>query len=361
MKVLALYLPQFHTFPENDEWWGEGYTEWTAVKNAKPVYEKHIQPRVPLEDRYYDLSDESAETFAWQAELARKYGIYGFSIYQYWFEGKMLMEKPMEILLKHPEIDIKYCICWANETWTRTWYGLQEEILMEQTYGDVTKWEEHFRYLLKFFNDERYIRIDNKPVLQIYRTMDIEKLAQMRLYFNKRAKEEGFEGIYLIAGRTAGDIETRDEIIDGYYYFEPGYSLKHSLSGMKTFRYNVSVALKSIINKVFKKEKLERQIPISWIYDAISKREYRDNEIPGTLARWDNTPRRKYKGLVYTGASPEAFYENLKVISEKVKGRKNDFVIVNAMNEWGEGAMLEPEEAEGFAYLDAIRRAVGQS
>lgn len=360
MRVLALYLPQFHTFPENDKWWGKGYTEWTAVKKAQPIFKGHIQPRVPV-DGYYDLSDETAAAFKRQCELAKKYGIYGFSIYQYWFEGKQLMEKPMEILLAHPEIDINYCVCWANESWTRTWYGLENEILMQQGYGDKDKWELHFSYLLKFFKDRRYIKIDNKPVLQIYRTYDIEKLAQMREYFDARAKEEGFEGVFIVSGKTAGMLDERKELMDAWYYFEPGYSLKHSLTGLQTLSYNVRVAVNSLINKLPGKKHLERSIPIRWIYSAIENREYQENEIPGTLARWDNTPRRSYKGLVYTGASPELFYDNLKTLANKVCGRKLDFVIVNAMNEWGEGAMLEPDEAEGMAYLEAIERAQKQT
>lgn len=358
MKVLALYLPQFHTFPENDEWWGTGYTEWTAVKKAEPLFKGHIQPRVPLDEKYYDLVKDGVETLKWQAELARKYGIYGFSIYQYWFEGKQLMEKPMEILLEHPEIDINYCVCWANETWTRTWYGLENEVLMEQTYGDLEAWEKHFKYLLKFFKDSRYIKIDNKPLLQIYRTFDIQKLAQMRMYFDKRAKQEGFEGIYLVSGKTAGIQDSRKEIIDGYYYFEPGYSLKHGITSGQIRKYNMSVAFNTFINKITKGEKLERKIPIEWIYDAIVSREYKENEIPGIIARWDNTPRRSYKGLMYTGASPDRFKEALEKLSEKVKGRENDFVIVNAMNEWGEGAMLEPDEEEEYGYLTAIKEVV---
>ena len=155
MRVLALYLPQYHSFKENDEWWGKGYTEWTAVGRAKPLYRGHIQPRVPLGERYYDLVKEGEETLLWQARLAREYGIYGFCFYQYWFKGKMLMEKPMEILLGHPEIDMNYCICWANETWTRTWYGLSEQVLMQQDYGEEEDWYRHFEYLLKFFKDKR--------------------------------------------------------------------------------------------------------------------------------------------------------------------------------------------------------------
>ena len=167
MRVMALYLPQYHCFKENDEWWGKGYTEWTAVKRGKPLFKNHVQPRVPLNGNYYDLDKEGLDTLRWQAKLAKEHGIYGFSIYQYYFKGHKLMQRPMEILIENPDIDINYCICWANETWTRTWYGLESEVLIEQEYGDEKDWGEHFDYCLRFFKDERYIKIDNKPHLQI--------------------------------------------------------------------------------------------------------------------------------------------------------------------------------------------------
>lgn len=354
MRALALYLPQFHTFKENDEWWGEGYTEWTAVKRARPLFKGHMQPRVPLDSRYYDLVNDGLQTLKWQADLAKKYGIYGFCIYQYWFSGRQLMERPAEILRDHPEIDINYCICWANESWTRTWYGLESEVLMLQEYGGEPEWRKHFEYLLGFFRDERYIKIDNRPVLMIYRSFDIEKLPEMRALFDKLAREAGFDGVYIISGKTAGEQESREDCIDAKYYFEPGFSLKHDISPVGKFCYNAQVAILSVINRVFKTKHLERRIPIERIYRAIENRDYAEDEFPGVLARWDNTPRRDYKGLLYTGANPASFKRCLETLRVKLEGRKNDFVIINAMNEWGEGAMLEPDEHEGYSYLEAV-------
>lgn len=359
MKIMCMYLPQYHTFKENDEWWGKGYTEWTAVKRGRPLFKNHIQPRVPLDGRYYDLVNEGADTMRWQADIARKYGVYGFSIYQYWFGSKMLMNRPMEILLENPDIDIHYSVCWANESWTRTWYGLSNHILMEQKYGEEADWKRHFDYLLKFFKDERYIKIDNRPLLQIYRSFDIKELKAMRECFDKWAREAGFEGIYLMSAKTAGVVDERDELIDGYYYFEPGYTLKHDLSAAKTFLYNAGVLLRSIINKFKTDDKkiLERRIPSKWILEPIIKREYKDNEYPGLIPDWDNTPRRDYKGLVYTGTSPEKFSAALKALKEKKQG-EDDFVFINAWNEWGEGAMLEPDEYRGYAYLEKIKEVM---
>ena len=356
MKVMAMYLPQYHSFPENDAWWGKGYTEWTAVKRAVPLYRGHVQPKVPLGGRYYDLVKEGPETWSWQAQLAKEYGIYGFSVYQYYFTGKMLMEKPLEILLSHPETDIRYNICWANESWTRAWYDLKEEVLMKQEYGGEKEWGEHFDYLLKFFSDPRYIRIDNKPVLQIYRTADIACLPEMAAYFDRRARKAGFDGIFLAGGNTAGEPDKRQGILDAYYDFEPGYTLKHDMKRSAVLAYDMGTGIRHACNRIFGKQILERRIPIDNIYGPVMHRDYAENEFPGLIARWDNTPRRAYKGLVYTGSSPEKFGNALRVLSEKLDGRKNDFVYVNAWNEWGEGAMLEPDTAEGFDYLVQIQK-----
>ncbi len=355
MKIIALYLPQFHEFKENNEWWGEGYTEWTAVKKARPLFKGHLQPRVPT-DGYYDLVKNGVETWKRQAELAKKYGVYGFAVYQYYFTGKKLMEKPLEILLSHPEIGIRYCITWANETWTRAWYDLKEEVLMKQEYGGEAEWEEHFKYCLKFFKDPRYIKVGNKPLFNIYRSFDIKKLAEMLAYFNKRAAEEGFDGIYTVAGNTAGGVEKRKNLVDAFYDFEPGYTLKHHFSRIRAAEYNFATAFRHGINYIKKNKILERRIPIKWILDNIAERDYEENEFPGIIARWDNTPRRDYKGLVYTGASPEIFGRTLKSLREKVSGRENDFVYLNAWNEWGEGAMIEADEEEGCSYLDEIKK-----
>ncbi len=357
MKIIALYLPQFHAFPENDEWWGKGYTEWTAVRSAKPLFRDHIQPRHPL-DGYYDLAKDQPETFLRQAGLAKEYGIYGFAFYQYYFTGKTLMERPLNILLEHPEVDIKYCLAWANETWTRAWYGLKEEILMPQEYGGEREWREHFLYELKFFKDERYIKIGNKPVFMIYRTFDIDCLPEMKEKWDSWAREEGFDGIYWIGGKTAGQEEVRSGLMDGWYYFEPGYTLKHGMSKLCKLKYNTGTLLRNIRNRFpwngnADKKVLERRIPIDWIYSGIAAREYGDNEYPGIITEWDNTPRRSYKGLVYTGASPQKFREVLCKL--KSKTGRDSFVFLNAWNEWGEGAMIEPTEEKGYAYLSVLR------
>lgn len=357
-KILALYLPQYHTFKENDEWWGDGYTEWVAVKRATSLFKGHDEPRIPLNNNYYDLSETTGETLKWQAELAQKYGVDGFCIYNYWFKGHQLMEKPMEILLKHPEIQINYCICWANETWTRTWYGLEKEILIEQTYGNREDWIRHYEYLRRFFCDPRYIKVDNKPMLCIYHTNDISDLKEMRQCWEQLAQKDGFDGIYIVSGNSnAYILEKRDNLVDAYYNFEPGYTLKHKMTQLETLNYSFKVFFNQTFNKFRKKKILERALDTKKTYKQQFRRiETTDKKVyPGTFPQWDNTPRRSYKGLVYKNSSPELFKKNLIEIFKTIN--HDDFVFINAWNEWGEGAYLEPDVTNGYKFLEAIKQA----
>jgi lipopolysaccharide biosynthesis protein len=194
MKIIAFYLPQFHEIPENNAWWGEGFTEWTNVKKAQPLYRGHYQPRIPLGQNYYDLC--RIETLVWQTNIARNYGISGFCFYHYWFNGKLLLEKPIELYLNHSECELPFCLCWANESWTNGWVSENNDVIMPQTYGGESEWESHFLYLLKYFKDPRYITKDGKPLLVIYKPQEITNLPLMLDYYQKRALEHGFEGIH---------------------------------------------------------------------------------------------------------------------------------------------------------------------
>lgn len=355
MKILAMYLPQYHRVKENDIWWGEGYTEWEAVKNAKPFFEGHDQPKVPLNDNYYDLSDENGETWKWQAHLARKYGVYGFCIYHYWFgEGRQLLERPIEILLTHPEIDINYCICWANESWTRTWYGLESEILMEQKYGDDDEWERHFNYLLPFFKDLRYIKIDNKPLINLHRSTHISKLGEMKKYWDALARKNGFKGVYIVAANTGGELESRSELVDAYYNFEPGYTLNHKIKPLERLIYGSGIWFKIQYNRLFNKKLLERVVDSKKIYRWMNRDTIKCKKpiYKGTFPMWDNTPRRSYKGLYYKNSSPELFKISLELIKSEVS--EDEFVYINSWNEWGEGCYLEPDNKNKYNYLEAI-------
>lgn len=359
MKLMAFYLPQYHAIPENDRWWGKGYTEWTAVKNARPLYRGHREPRIPLHSRYYDLSDESGEVWKWQAKLAEKSGVYGFCVYHYWFKGKQLLQKPLEILLKHPEIDLKYCVCWANETWKRTWYDQNNTVLQKQTYGGVDAWKEHYEYLNQFFQDTRYIKICNKPVVHIYHSQEIEFLSDMLETWDGLAKENGFDGVYIISGVTSVGRENRKDLIDGEYMFNPGFIMKN-LDFFHNMEYLVPVATKRYLNKLFKISKVEHRIDIRWIYKMIEKYPLADGIMPGTFSQWDNTPRTGTMGMSCYNSTPQIFYGHLRRLYESY-GNTKDFIYINAWNEWGEGAYLEPDEEYRYGYLHAIQKIFGKS
>lgn len=239
MKIIAFYLPQFHDIPENDEWWGKGFTEWVNVKKAKPMYKGHEQPRVPLNNNYYNLLDD--EVKVWQAELAKQYGIYGFCYYHYWFNGKLLLEKPMSQMLSNKKIDIPFCICWANEPWTRAWVG-EKKVLITQKYGKIDDWVKHFNYLLPFFKDNRYIKNDNKPFFVIYRPEIIGCLKEMVECWDRLAKKNGFKGIDFAYQNIDFDVQKhKDDSMFSYNIeFQPHYAFydmninKHRiLRGMK--------------------------------------------------------------------------------------------------------------------------------
>ena len=356
MKVLALYLPQYHEIEENDKWWGDGYTEWTAVRSAVTYDSRQRQPRVPLNNNYYDLSDGDAKTWAWQAKIAKEYNVEGFVIYHYWFKtGKQLLEKPMEILLRHKEIDINYCICWANESWTRTWYGVESEMLMLQEYGDETEWENHFNYLLPFFQDTRYIKINNKPMVNIYHSAEIPDIEKMLRVWNESAVKNGFDGIYVVSGNTGAETDKRN-VYDAHYNFEPSYTLMHKQTKAERFEYLVKVFFRSSFNKISRKKIIERPVNGKSFTKRMFRSDRNDNDkviFPCVFPMWDNSPRRKYKGTFFYGMDTDNFRR--QILSAKEKYPTSEFLYVNSWNEWGEGAYLEPDTDNKFGFLEVIR------
>ena len=353
MKIICMYLPQYHEIPENNEWWGDGYTEWVAVKKAKSLFKGHQQPVVPLNNNYYDLVKDGIKTWKWQAALAKKYNIYGFCVYHYWFNGKMLLEKPMEILLDHPEIEIHYSLCWANEPWARNWDGKYNDVLMPQSYGDRNDWVAHYNYMLKFFEDTRYIKIDNKPVVHIYKSTDIPNLKDMQEVWNKMAVESGFNGIYWVSAKNSNNIDTRTELFDHYYYFEPSYTLKYDYGKIDRFFYMAAASFRHLENAFRMNKTVEKRVSTRHTWKQIEKRPVDPNISLGTFFEWDNTPRRGFEGTVYIGGTPVGFRDHIKKLSKKIG--KNDFLYINAWNEWGEGAHLEPDTRWKYGFLKALR------
>jgi hypothetical protein len=350
MRILALNLPQFHEINENNEWWGKGFTEWTNVKKAKPLYEGHIQPMIPLNHNYYDLS--KAETINWQASLAKKYGISGFVYFHYWYSGRKLLEKPCEVLLNSPQIDTEYCFCWANHPWTRAWDGKNHEVLLEQIYGAEDDWSEHLLYLLPFFKDERYIKVDNKPVFVVYNASEIPEYDRMIEYWEAELKKEGFEGIYTVEYISTKNPHVYGKHTDAVYEDEPMNSARFEIS-------NIQKAKRVLAKRTNQIDYLDYDN--LWELILNKKRKYGECKIiQGAFPAWDNSPRRGSKGsTIVKGSSPEKFEKYLlKLLSSKRENVSKDFIIINAWNEWGEGAVLEPSEKFQYQYLEAVRNAV---
>lgn len=360
-KVLCFYLPQFHETPENNKWWGDGYTEWTAVKNAVPYFKGHKQPNEPLNDNYYDLADEKAETWKWQSRLAQKYGIDGFVIYHYWFAGRKVLERPVEILLRHPEIDIKYSLCWDNNEWRRTWFGNKEEILIPQNYGMQDVWKQHFDDLLPFFKDSRYIKIDNKPIFHIYACNKIPCLQEMVAYWNELAKEQGFKGIYLIAGDYFQRGKNR--AIDAYYNFEPNrIQVQSKYSKMLTRVIDLKNGIRKRIQYVTHKSKIDIR-NAAFLYKLLANENSNTayKTFKGIWIRYDDTPRRQEKGTCYRKGTVARFEDTLYKLLIQSDREKLEYIYINAWNEWGEGAYLEPDKENGYQYLQAVYNAINRA
>lgn len=349
MKILSLYLPQFHEVPENNDWWGDGFTEWVNVKKAEPLYSGHNQPIVPLNENYYDLTDPSA--LVWQSQLAAQNNVDGFVFFHYWYEGKRLLEKPVELWLQTPQAELEFSLCWANHPWTRSWDGKEHEVLQPQTYGGKEDWDEHLNYLLQFFRDPRYILKDNKPQLFIYNAGAIPNVNAMIKHWELRLIEEGFAGLYLVEYISTKNPSPSCSHSQAVYEDEPLYSLRFEINALEKAKRLIVKKLGLIDYQDYDR---------IWSRMLRKKRRYAGREIvQGAFVAWDNSPRRGKKGpMIVRNAAPEKFYQYLKelLLNHRVDSSR-DFLLINAWNEWGEGAILEPSQAEGFGYIDAVKRA----
>ena len=368
MRIVAFYLPQFHTIPENDTWWGDGFTEWKTVKNGRAYYEEQYQPREPLNGNYYNLLN--VETLRWQANLAKEYGVYGFCFYHYWFEGKMLLEKPAEILLNNKNIDVHFSFCWANENWSRSWAGNQKEILMQQTYGGKEDWERHFNYLLPFFLDKRYIKNKNKPMLTIYRPENIPNLKEMCEFFNKKAIQNGFDGIsfsyqqvdfYKSSNKDKTLFDFRIEYEPAYYFYDLREKEK---SFIKRFFHKLSCKITLLFSskkKSFLNSKKYHCFDYNDAWKFILSRRIDDKAVPCAFVDWDNTARHGANGTFFKNVSADSFKKYFGQLVKKTKAESScDLIFVFAWNEWGEGGHLEPDNKNKFGFLEAIRESVGE-
>ena len=364
-KIIAFYLPQFHEIIENNMWWGKGYTEWTSVKAAKPLFKGHKQPNVPYKSCYYNLLDKNI--MIWQAKNSLKAGIDGFCFYHYWFKGRKILEKPIENYLKWKEIPQQFCFSWANDSWIRSWSNVQGTIwnskrekktcmkgsdvgiLIKQDYGDESVWKEHFEYLVDFFLDQRYIKIDNKPLFLIYKPDEVEHLEEMICFWNMLACEYGFNGMHVL---VTNPLKHYHAPICGCVNYEPGKTIDY-----KPLKRRICEFL-----HINDEKKLLCKYSYSKLWLKILRRKPDKNmkTYLGAFIDYDDSPRRGYQSYIVRGATPFKFQIYLRLLLRKCKSSNQygDYIFITAWNEWAEGAYLEPDDKNKYKYLKAIKKVI---
>jgi hypothetical protein len=344
VKVMAFYLPQFHPFPENDAWWGKGFTEWTNVSKAVPQFAGHYQPRFPGELGYYDL--RLVDVMRRQAELARMFGLHGFCFHYYWFGGKRLLEKPIEQYLSARDIAFPFALCWANENWTRRWDGAEHEVLMQQKHSREDDLA-FIRSLRPYFDDERYIRIHGKPLLVVYRPAILPTLRDTLSRWRDEAARMGFGGLHLVASNSFGYSDYRSAGFDAMVEFPP---------------HNTPITPMRQLPKLLNPGFTGHVYSYAQMVNAQKRRRTAGEKIfPGVFPGWDNTARRPMNATIFHGSTPDLFAEWLRaalVRSQEELPAGERFVFINAWNEWAEGAYLEPDLDFGYEYLSRVRDAI---
>lgn len=352
-RVIAIHLPQFHPFKENDEWWGKGFTEWTNVTKAKPRYRGHYQPHLPTDTGFYDLRLPEARQL--QADLAKEYGIYGFCYYHYWFNGKQLMERPVNEILASGEPNFPFMLCWANENWARNWDGGFKDVLIKQEYSQQDD-KNHMRWLCKnVFPDNRYIRVSGKPVFAVYRTSLFPDIKKTVSVWRRIAAEEFGIELYLIETKFPGDIASINPLTKGF-----DAAMDFQPIGVMT-----SKILREEVKLLNPKEK-NSESPEVYSYsdyvDYCKASELSDRCFPCVSPGFDNSPRRVGKTfLSFTGMTPQKYGEwllNELCRKSSFSEEEENLVFINAWNEWAEGNHIEPDIKWGRAYLEETKKAI---
>jgi hypothetical protein len=350
-RLIALYLPQFHPVPENNEWWGPGFTEWTNTAKARPLFRGHYQPHVPADLGFYDL--RVSETREEQANLAQQYGIEAFCYYHYWFgSGRQILERPFAEVVATGQPDFPFCVCWANETWTGIWHGAPNRVLIEQTYPGDEDHRAHFEALLPAFTDRRHLTVDNMPVFCIYKPEKLPGSKRTLELWRNMARAVGLAGLYILG--MSADVGWNAEAAgyDGKVCLplvlaRPWVSKRQPLKWLKR-----QIALRAGMPSFHPADQfvsdLEelRPLPLEWH--------------PCLIHAWDNTPRSGKHGVVLRGGSPAQFGKLLDVAIDAVsrKDPEHRLVFLKSWNEWAEGNHLEPDRRDGKSYLEVIRQAM---
>jgi lipopolysaccharide biosynthesis protein len=374
VRAIAFFLPQFHPIPENDEWWGKGFTEWRNVAGARPLFPGHEQPHIPADLGFYDL--RLPETRKAQADLAREYGISGFCYYHYWFHGRQLLERPFAEVVALGEPDLPFCLCWANENWTRRWDGGEDQILIAQSYS-VEDDLEHIRNLIPVFKDERYIKINGKPLFLIYRVDLIPDPRATAALWRSEVRRAGLPGLYVcdVVSSGVGDPDPGHYGLDAAVEFQPDWRDLPSVikeprnSFFRRLLIRRCIRLLSIVRPANTLPALPENL-----YSIHGIRSYRDlvermmrrpeppyKVFPCVAPRWDNSARRKRGAYIFVDATPELYGAWLKDVIKRAAHRLppgERFVFVNAWNEWAEGNYLEPDMRWGHSYLRATKDAL---
>jgi len=332
-RSIAFYLPQFHPIPENDAWWGAGYTEWTAVRRGRPLFADHYQPHVPADLGHYDLRDPAVRVR--QAELARRYGIEGFCYYHYWFAGRRLLERPFDEVLASGEPDFPFCLCWANQSWTGIWHGAPDRMLVEQTYPGTDDHRQHFACLLVAFRDPRYIRVDGRPLLLIFSPRKLPEPAALLELWRRLAREAGLPGLFVLA---VSHVRRHDTL--------------------------ASLGFDGTVTMCVPPRRIEAAKPTIYRHDEIVDRLVHVRA-PGTVdfpcvsPNWDNAPRTGANGVVLHDSSPALFRQNLVTAHRALAAEPEDrrLIFLKAWNEWGEGNHLEPDRRFGHGFLEQVSKA----
>ncbi len=352
-RAIAFYLPQYHPIPENDQWWGKGFTEWTNVAKAKPLFRGHWQPRLPADLGFYDL--RVPEIREQQAELARYAGIEGFCYWHYWFgNGKRALERIFKEVVESGKPDFPFCLAWANESWTGRWHGLDSEIIFEQKYPGKKDYESHFYALLPAFKDPRYIEVDGKKLFIIYRPEEIPDLSEFINLWNKYALNNGFSGFFFVSANI-NFYNQKNNLLDGAF---PRY-LFDTMTRLPCNR------LSKLIVKlgIFSGRRWSRICPKPFrcsyadFVDKWISKSLEENIFPCIFPNWDNTPRCQKNGTVLVDCTPQLFKILFESELEKILHRpfERRVIFIKSWNEWAEGNYLEPDQVYGKQYLDVMR------
>jgi lipopolysaccharide biosynthesis protein len=355
VRAIAFYLPQFHPIPENDRWWGKGFTEWTNVAKARPLFRGHYQPRIPADLGFYDL--RMPETREAQAALARQYGIEAFCYWHYWFgNGVRILEKVFEEVLTSGSPSFPFCLGWANETWTGIWHGAPDRILIEQKYPGCDDYRRHFDYLLRAFRDPRYVRVEGKPLFLVYRPQQVPECSKVLKLWRNLAAKAGLAGLHLVAWAPSAEWNPAEHGFDGGT-FQKGFSRLHWLQRARRKLENCPVVGRGL-KRVVCRPLYVHSYRESMIAAFQQKPAW--DFYPVVLPNWDNTPRSGRNGVVLVGSTPELFRIHLR--EALTLARENPphqrILFLKSWNEWAEGNYLEPDQEFGHAYLKVVREEI---